>query len=529
MVTHVREFRHRVSGESSLLIVCSVSITLLVGCQVSSTEDMQDVGQIDEEMSTPPEMRDMSRDGHDMMVMQAEHVVSQDVPHSNRSVWCVPARVNVESIGADGSLWGEERSSGELGIWQSNGVEPELFDPGVHTTRVRAWSTSAVAIAAKDRLFTWRREHGERSPLYELRAPFDGAMIQALCGDPEEDGSFVVARGLYERAGGQWWRVRSPLEEFDHTSLRLADLAGECTGRDGWLWAFDEHGVYQIGQDESLRHEAADQLAIDPGLGVVARRGDRLEAWRPEQSAWREIMFDSGPVHQLAGTAGHVWLVAGQTLYHEDERGLVQLVLDGVDALNLSESELHVDPVGGAWLVFEDELCRVQPEVDLGIRGLRPYQRTTQAMHRLTLDVASRVTLDGEVIHEGDGEVLVTFASQGWHLVEIEALATQHRQVFDIWRQVERVPNWEEDIEQIAITSCGAGTCHGGEQDIPGQPRLVTYEEWVQHAPAIENRVGRVGDMPPARAREGWMTSDASTVLAWLRGGLKHRSEGSDD
>lgn len=526
-----RKSGHWSMREASCRVACGVSLACVVGCQ-GTTEREAVVGQVEEDMSrAEQEMGDASHGAPDMMVggevMSPERVSSQDVPLEERVAWCRPGGVKVEGVGADGTLWGVEASSGEVVMWRPEEGAADLFEPGVSITRLRAWSESAVAIASNDRLFTWRRERREGPALHELRAPFEGAMIQALCGDPGLDGSFVVAGGLYERAGGQWWRLKGPEEAFDHASLRLADVAGECSGRDGWLWAFDERGVYQIDQDESIRHEPAEQLAIDPSLGVMARRGERLEAWRPAQGSWREIVFDAGPVRQLVGTAGHVWVVAGETLFHEGWRGRVRVALEGVELSGVRE--LHADPVGGAWLVLEDQLCRVEPEVSPAVSGLRPYQRTTQATHRLLLEVPSRVTLDEEVVHEGDGEVTLTFAAQGWHTVEVEVLATQHRQVFDIWRQVERVPNWEEDIAPIAVTSCGAGACHGGAQSLPGQPRLLTYEEWVRHASAIENRVGRVGDMPPAGASQGWMASDATTVLAWLRGGMKQRSEESDD
>lgn len=446
-------------------------------------------------------------------VVPAPREVGGEQPVISLDVTCMEraAQSNPVGVGVDGALWWSTVRGGDFEVVTPGGDVSRVVLGGAPTA-LRPWTRDSAAFATGTRLFV-----REGDAVEEVRWPVELGEITDICGDPRVDGNFVVAGGLYQRAGNQWWRWSPPMGTFD-ASLAFADVASACGGRDGRTWLSSATSLYRANEAEVVRFEPADQLAIDPRVGVAARRGEAL--YFLEDDAWLETTFVAGGVTQLVGTAGHLWVSAGEELYHYAEGIFSRVEQEGTQVKDAMT--LYPDPLGGLWLVTPTRACRAQTQETLQVRGLRPYQRTDQAELVVEVDVPVQVELDGMAVHDGAGPVRLMLERAGWHTVEVRAAAGGRR--FDVWRVEQRTPTWEEDVQAIALASCGGSACHGSERDVPGQPRLVTYEEWVSRASAVESRVGVLGDMPPTSQRAGWTAENATTVVAWIRGGMKERS-----
>lgn len=444
---------------------------------------------------------------------------------------CAPLTEGERLLGAaaDGAAWLATAEPSEVRVVLPDGTSRTL-DLGMAPTLVRPSSAEAAALALGDRLFVVDAEG-----LHEVGWPAELGRVLDLCGDPSVDGAFVIAASgdepaeVYRRAGGEWWRWRGAEGPFG-AGLALVELAGACTAADDRAWLRVADGVVSLREDELRRdHEVGrvDALAIDPAVGIAALAEGRLRFRRGER--WSETRFAAGAARALHGTAGALWVVAGERLHRYAAGRFVEATL----ALPGGVDTLRADP-SGVWLVSGDSLCRGDAPDGLPLGGLRPFERRHErsAILRVGAAGALSVRVDGVVIHEdprsaAGAELELRLGAPGWRRVEV-ALGERAR-ALDVYVVDPRAPTWEDDIRPLYEAHCAGAACHGGDRDDPTRPGLASYDDWVSRANAIRNRVGVVADMPPPLARRDWSADDVTKVVAWIATGMDERREARDD
>lgn len=422
----------------------------------------------------------------------------------------------VAGVATDGALW-IARDSQTYRILGRDGGSEQL-DLGVPVSALVPWTHDSAMYATGDQLFVFGGEVRQ-----EVRWPAELGSVQQLCGDPRVDGAFVLAAlegeapHLYQRGGDEWWRWTPPSGSFGE-ELSLHPIGPACSGSDDEVWLTGT-ALHQLHLDRLVVHERADELAVDPALGIAARRGAGLEFLQAGE--WVTTVFEAGPVAHVAGSAGVFWIIAGAQVHTYVEGAFFRAEF-GAEMPQEEIVAIYPDSDGGAWLETPSRFCQAEPSAGvLRVSGIFPYQRTVQPVveFRVITSLPTTVFVDEERMHEGGAEVQVDLGPSGWHSVRVEA-GDQSRE-FAVYLAPSEAPSWNEDVQPIAEMHCGGGDCHGAERNDPTQISLVTFEDWTEHAETIWQRVGVAGDMPPPLRRSEWMGSYTTTIVSWIEGGMK--------
>lgn len=490
-----------VNRRASFLVLATCLTTCLVGCAGAANDFPLDGGPPPPPPAPPDvplELPELTLTGSCVDVAEGERVVG---------------------VGVGGEAW---LATGDAVRVVTPAGEVTDLDLGAAASVVRPWTAADGAFAVGARLYV--REGGRNE---EVRWPAALGAIVDLCGDPRYDGAFVLGAGagdqpagLYRRDGGEWWHWTPQTGDLG-TMRGLATIAGACGGSDDRAWLRTESGLWSLHTDALEHHTelaGVTELAIDPSVGVAVRAEERLLFRR--DGAWRETRFAAGPVTHLAGTAGRLWVVAGERLHHFAEGSFHHAVVE----LPGNPRALHPDASGGLWIEVAGQLCHRAPAAPLRVVGLRPFERRTSREVSLRLEGAGEVEvrLDGVTEAEGtldDGleVVLEDLGEPGWHRVDV--LTSSEERHLDVLVIDTHVPSWAEDVEPLYVAHCAGSSCHGPE--VTRRPRLDRYEDWVELADVIRERIGVVGDMPPVETREDWGATEVTTVVAWIAAGME--------
>jgi hypothetical protein len=441
------------------------------------------------------------------------------VPHDTATVAaavrCMPRdEASLLGVSPGGELW--LATPAGTRILDLAGDDRAISSSFADATRVQPWDDGSASLLAGDTLWSWRGGVREAVAL-----PEDVGAIRAWCGDPAAPhGAFVASdRGIFERDGAWWWQWSAGGSALPAAN-RLLTIDGACRGRDGAVWfASDEVELWTLTDERtSPSTDAGDLRAlVGDADGPAALFAGSLRRG-PD---WRGVEFDAGDVVAVASTYRRLWAAAGDGVFVRSDDTWARV--EGLPSAAPGAIAAHA--AGGAWLVYDAELCHAALEAPVVIHGVHPLERRLE--RTVDLELAFPGAPAGDVAIERDGEpVAMTAVSDGaavgpelslggagWHTLEVRTSDTARE--LDYYIEPGAARSWAADIAPIFQSYCAGGGCHGPAPS-GSRPDLSTYEGWKSRASRIRTRL-LAGTMPPVDPRP--TPAELDVILEWIEGG----------
>jgi len=425
------------------------------------------------------------------------------------------------SVSPEGHAWiaSGDDSTQQLRVLDAFDESAVLEDPLALGTfhHVRAWSQTDAAVAASDGL--WSLEDLAR---VELTPPTDLADVTSMCGDPAVNGMLLSAGSLLELRDDKWW-VWDDKAGGSDAPRDMASFDGDCIGTDNLSWLMaDDGSLWQLSAAEYVelkQFEAGASVSATTGMLAVL---ESRQLWIGP-APWQPWLFEGAMPTAVSASGGKLWLAAAEQLLRYDGESFVRVSheLDGSIAKVMAHGS-------GVWLGGESRVCHVSTTPMLRIEGLRSYSRAKQADYEFSVsasDASLTITasLEGEPVtlavddDSGDWVGQLALAGIGWHELRLEADGVARAIPIKRLPEVER--SWANDIEPIYAAHCAKSNCHGDPST--DMPALSTYEQWVEDATLIKNRVVLAGTMPPPSAQgPDWGEEQVTMINEWIEGGM---------
>lgn len=457
--------------------------------------------------------------------------VVDNPPAVEFEVDCRPrASGTVAGTSPDGDLWFLDDD--QVRIMTTDGVESAFAHQVPDTiSTLSPWSAD-TAVASTPGGF-WRLS--SEGPVF-VYVPQEVRGAHVFCGDPDRDGQVAVANetGLYERQAGEWFSV-SPTEDMRFENVDwVSETDGACHGRRGVVWISDHdtdgrrRNLYRVDGTSLTTYELPDGTSGDPlvGTGYIAvPAGNELlfsSELGPLLSDWSVVEFAAGSIDAAKSAGDSIWVNVGEHLFQYDGDAWHEVTL----ALEGDIVAIHAHAANGAWVETADQVCHIASGDIIRVRGLRPYEvffsptsdLLIQTPHLSSPDIS--VTIDGGAARPGtvaEGGTLfddLMMGQPGWHSLSVELSGEPRRNIE--YRVVAGDVSFNRDVAPIATEFCATAACHGGGDEAESIP-LLTFEQWVDAAFQINERVGR-GSMPQD-APDTWDPDHATTLVDWVQGG----------
>jgi mono/diheme cytochrome c family protein len=323
-----------------------------------------------------------------------------------------------------------------------------------------------------------------------------------------EYGATAFENGEIESLDGSQlaWRGAARIPASDHTGTWLVGIS-----TDGLLFRAQSHfsldnisGRYGLEDAKVLFTAAIDAETAAFGLEKSIAIADGKTV--------RQV--ETKPFSSLAGTKGRVAVAGSGQVQVLDIAGEMLTSFDLPDAAYVA-----FDPKGKLLAATTTALYQ-----ETGANELSPiYEPASESIHGLVA-CGSRVWLatgaelgvveDGAVLRTNglaladDGELVPSSTSDVWVVAggDLQRFSAEAS-------QGDGAAEWDKDIGPIMSRSCGQ--CH-----LPNGPAgidLSTYQNWISHRAAINQRVVVEHSMPPPGS--DFSDADRKTIETWIAGG----------
>lgn len=507
-------------------------------------------------------------------LFEAEDVVAMAAPDLSTTCFEVPPGRFVD-VSDNGSLWFLDGTTitslnvagGSLaythGIVVSGSTELDLLSAANLRDVEGEVLASGLAVVRNE---FWRfTDEGAR---FEWTPMEVATNVESFCGDPGQSGAAILSRGsLFVRLSERWHTLSFAEEPWTNVTW-LGQIDGACRSSGNAFWVLDAREDFsrlaRLGESTGHYWDFGGVISENPVLSSdyvallqdvqIDRDGELV----PEQHLWLTV---NGPandelvkrykfqsrVTSMSGSSSNLWALAGESLYrYQDDTWAQVSLLDGT-SLVLPSATVVGTPAGSAWVLNGTEACHVGPSTFVEVSGVRPFEEFFLGTR--TLEVTITGAMPSSVELRVDNQTSTTtgtlgsngawqfpnffVGSPGWHDLTVLVDGAEMRTLR--YRRLSSV-SFADEVAPISEAFCATAGCHdgvdaSGAADLSGlNAPLLTYEQWVNNADAIRDRVGQnimpfqcnqtcsCEDCDECSYCDAWDDAAKITILDWLEG-----------